>query len=64
MFPFKTSFKDWMNSQGFKDNEHFKNPEKTDSKDLSKKFATVELRSDVYEKIEGNFYKNQSVHFS
>jgi len=28
MFPKKTSFKDWMTSQGFKENEHFKNPEK------------------------------------
>lgn len=29
MFPKKTSFKDWMDKQGFKENEHFKNPEKT-----------------------------------
>jgi hypothetical protein len=41
MFPKKTSFKDWMNSLGFKENEHFKNPEKAESKDINKRFATV-----------------------
>jgi len=63
MFPKKTSFKDWMTSLGFKENEHFKNPERTESKDPNKKFATVELRSDVYEKIEGKIYENQKVYF-
>jgi len=41
MFPKKTSFKDWMNSLGFKENEHFKNPEKAESKDVNRRFATV-----------------------
>jgi len=30
-----------MNSLGFKENEHFKNPEKAESKDINKRFATV-----------------------
>jgi hypothetical protein len=52
-----------MNKQGFNDNEHFKNPEKVDSKDPNKRFANVELRSDVYEKIEGSLYEGKKVHF-
>ena len=63
MFPKKTSSKDWMTSLGFKETEHFKNPERAESKDSNRKFATVELKSDVYEKIEGKLYENQKVHF-
>ena len=63
MFPKKSSFKEWMASLGFKDNEHFKNPEKAESKDLNKKFATVELRSDAFEKIQGSLYEGKKVHF-
>jgi hypothetical protein len=63
MFPKKTSFKDWMTSQGFKEIEHFKNPEKVESNDPKRRYATVELRSDVFDKIEGKLYENQKVHF-
>ncbi len=56
MFPKKISFKEWMLTFGFKEMEHFKNPEKAESKDNTKKFATVELRSDVYQRIEGVMY--------
>lgn len=63
MFPKKTSFKDWMTSQGFKENEDFKNPERSSPKDAKQVFANVELRSDVYEKIEGKLFENQKVHF-
>lgn len=60
MFPKKSSFKDWLKSFNFIENEHFKNPEKVDP---SKKIATVMLRSDVYEKIEGKLYEGEKVHF-
>jgi hypothetical protein len=63
MFPKKTSFKDWMVSLKFNENEHFKNPEKVESKDPSKRFATVELRSDVYDKLQGLLYDSKKVTF-
>lgn len=52
-----------MTSQGFKEIEHFKNPEKVESNDPERRYATVELRSDVFDKIEGKLYENQKVHF-
>lgn len=63
MFPKKTSFKEWMLTFGYKENEHFKNPEKAESKDNTKRFATVELRSDVYQRIEGVMYEGVKVSF-
>ena len=63
MFPKKSSFKDWMTGLGFKENEHFKNPEKAESKEPNKIFATVEIRSDAFEKIQGLLYQGKKVHF-
>lgn len=63
MFPKKSSFTEWMTLLGFTENEHFKNPEKTDSKDPIKRFATVELRSDAFEKIQATLYEGKKVHF-
>lgn len=66
VFPKKDSFKEWMQTFGFSENEHFKNLTKVDSKEAKeagRRFATVELRSDAFEKVQGKEYEKTKISF-
>lgn len=63
VFPKKDSFKDWMKTFELNENEHFKNLTKIETKEVGKRFATVELRSDAFEKVQGKEYEKTKITF-